>query len=81
MLLVEWIMKVEPAKLEFMRKYDKQGWSPIEDITHLPFIVIKRDIPKKIEESQFEEVFSLTLSKSMDEIFREAFLLSPISLS
>ena len=70
MLLVEWIMKVDPAKLEFMRKYDKQGWSPIEDITHLPFIVIKRDIPKKIQESQFEEVFSLTLSKSMDEILK-----------
>lgn len=72
MLLVEWIMKVEPAKLEFMRKYDKQGWSPIEDITHLPFIVIKRDIPKKIQDSQFEQAFSLTLSKPMDEILKIA---------
>lgn len=70
MLLVDWITQVDPAKLEFMRKYDKQGWSPIEDITHLPFIYIKRDIPKNIQDSQFEQSFCLTLSKPMDEILK-----------
>ena len=70
MLLVEWILKVDPAKIEFMRRYDKQGWSPIEDITHLPFIFIKRDIPKYIENSQFEQAFCLTLSKSMEEVMK-----------
>ncbi len=70
MLLVEWIMKVDPSKLEFMRKYDKQGWSPIDDITHLPFIYIKRHIPKNIQDSQFEQAFCLTLSKPMEEILK-----------
>ena len=70
MLLVDWITQVDQAKLDFMRKYDKQGWSPIDDITHLPFITIKRDIPNFVKEMQFEKAFCLTLSKSMDEVLK-----------
>ena len=70
MLLVDWISQAEQSKLDFMRRYDKQGWSPIEDITHLPFIAIKRDIPNFIKEMQFEKAFSLTLSKPEVEIMK-----------
>jgi len=75
MLLINWMLKQSPAKLEFMRRYDKQGWSPIPDILHLPFIVIKEEIPKNIEKNDFETAFCLTLSKSMKEVME----ISPVN--
>ena len=70
MTLNEWISRQEESKLQFMRTYDKLGWSPIEDITHLPFIYVKEKIPKLLEDGLFDEAFSLTLSKPMAEVLK-----------
>lgn len=68
--LIDWMMEADQVKLDFIRRYDKEGWSPIENITHLPFIYVKRDIPNFIQESNFDEAFSLTLSKPISEILK-----------
>ena len=70
MYLIDWMNKVDPLKIDFIRRYDKVGWSPIENITHLPFIYVKRDIPNFIQELKFEEAFSLTLEKPIEEILK-----------
>lgn len=68
MNLAQWIIQQDQARLDFIRKYDKEGWSPIEDITHLPFISIKRDIPQLIQEGKFDKAISLVLSKKEKDI-------------
>ena len=70
MYLIDWMNKVDPLKIDFIRRYDKVGWSPIENITHLPFIYVKRDIPNFIQESNFDEAFSLTLAKPISEVLK-----------
>lgn len=68
--LIEWILESDQVKLDFIRRYDKEGWSPIENITNLPYIYVKRDIPNFIQESKFDEAFSLTLAKPLTEILK-----------
>src|SRR5690554_3664526 len=68
--LIDWMMQADQVKLDFIRRYDKEGWSPIENITHLPYIYVKRDIPNLIKESKFDESFSLTLAKPISEILK-----------
>lgn len=62
MTLNEWIVKAETSKLEFIKKYDR-GWSPISDITHLPFIQIKKEIPDLMSDGKFDEAISIILSE------------------
>lgn len=66
--LVEWLNSQDPAKVEFMRRYDA-GWSPIDNILHLSFITIKETIPKLIEECKFEEAIATALSMDVKKIY------------
>ncbi len=68
--LIDWLQQSDQVKLDFIRRYDKAGWSPIENITHLPYIYVKRDIPNFIQESNFDEAFSLTLAKPISEVLK-----------
>lgn len=69
MTLNEWIVKADESKLIFIRKYDK-GWSPIEDITHLPFIDIKKNIPDLMGDGKFDEAISIILSEQPKETLK-----------
>lgn len=69
MTLNEWIVKAEQSKLEFIKKYDK-GYSPIDDITHLSLIDIKKNIPELMQEGKFDEAISLTLSEAVKETLK-----------
>jgi len=66
MTLNEWIVKAETSKLDFIKKYDK-GWSPIDDITYLPFITIKKEIPDLMSDGKFDEAISIVLSEPIKE--------------
>lgn len=54
MTLNEWIINVEPSKLEFLKKYD-EGIQVLEDFTSLPFIDIKQNIPNLFSEGKYDE--------------------------
>jgi len=69
MTLNEWIVKAEQSKLEFIKKYDK-GYSPIDDITHLPLIDIKKNIPELMQEGKFDEAISLSLSEPIRDTLK-----------
>jgi hypothetical protein len=66
--LVEWLNSQDPAKVEFMRRYDV-GWSLIDNILHLSFITIKETIPKLIEQNKFEEAIATALSMDVKKIY------------
>lgn len=66
MTLNEWIVKADDSKLTFIKKYDK-GYSPLDDITHLPLIDIKKNIPGLMQEGKYDEAISLTLSEPVKE--------------
>lgn len=69
MTLNEWIILADKSRIEFIRKYDK-GYSPIEDITHLPFIIIKRDVPNLMNDGNYDEVISKVLSEPIKETLK-----------
>lgn len=69
MTLNEWIVKAETSKLEFIKKYDK-GWSPIDDITYLPFIAIKKEIPDLMSDGKFDEAIAIVLSEQINQTLK-----------
>ena len=69
MTLNDWIIQAETSKLEFIKKYDK-GWSPIDDITHLPFIQIKKNIPELMGDGKFDEAISIILSEPVKQTLK-----------